>query len=65
MSNSNLPIEVWAQSQPNPDAAAVRALLNQTDLIHLEELCGRTLYHGLENVVVAHDNGQRAFFATG
>jgi len=62
---SDLPIEIWAQSQPHPDSADVRASLNTTELTNLEKLCGRTLYHGLQNVVVAHDNGQRAFFATG
>jgi hypothetical protein len=63
---SDLPIEIWAQSQPHPEEAAdVRALLNNTELTNLKELCGRALYHGLQNVVVAHDNGQRSFFATG
>jgi hypothetical protein len=62
---SDLPIEIWAQSQPHQEVADVRTSLNKTELGNLEELCGRTLYHGLQNVVVAHDNGQRSFFATG
>lgn len=62
---SDLPIEIWAQSQPHPEAADVRASLSNTELTNLKNLCGRTLYHGLQNVVVAHDNGQSSFFATG
>ena len=63
---SDLPIEIWAQSRPQPSGSAdVRSKLNNTELANLEQLCGRTLYHGLQNVVVSHDNGQRSFFATG
>ncbi len=59
---SDLPIEIWA-SQPHSNVADVRAALNSTEIEKLQQLCGRTLYHGLQNVVVAHEN--RAFFATG
>ena len=63
-----LPIEVWARAPANassPEVAAVRALLSAEDLGALRALCGRTLYHGLQNVVVSHETGLRSFFATG
>jgi hypothetical protein len=63
-----LPIEVWARAQANASSAAVaavRALLSDGERLELREMCGRTLYHGLQNVVVSHQTGLWTFFATG
>lgn len=66
-SGEELPIEVWARGSPGKtsDVAAVQALLSDEERRGLRELCGRTLYHGLQNVVVSHQTGQWSFFATG
>ena len=43
----------------------INALLGEENKDELHKFCGRTLYHGITNVVVAHNIGQYAFFATG
>jgi hypothetical protein len=62
-----LPIEIWARGLPEDSAAveAVRGLLSDEERQALREMCGRTLYHGLQNVVVSHETGTWSFFATG
>jgi hypothetical protein len=60
--------EAWARSpapRTDPLVAAVRNLLSEDEQTELMRMCGRTLYHGLENVVVSHNIGTWSFFATG
>ena len=63
------PLEIWARSRAvkSPDDAHLKIMqyLNVTERDELEALCGRTLYHGLQNVVVSRNIGTWTFFATG
>lgn len=61
----DLPVEIWAPGDLHPASAAVNATLDPKKRQELEQLCSRTLYHGLENIVVSHEMGHRTFFATG
>lgn len=62
-----LPQDVWARGLPtfNPVMQEVQELLSDKERGRLRALCGRTLYHSLQNVVVSHGTGQRTFLATG
>ena len=60
-----LPVEVWARGGVVAGVNDIRSELSEEEIKDLEQLCGRTIYHGLENVVVSHNLGYRTFFATG
>ena len=66
-SSESLSPRVWSTSPESitSDMEQVRKILDDSEIKSLHELCGRTLYHGLENVVVNHDLGHYTFFATG
>lgn len=64
----SFPLEIWARpksSMSDPEVVATRQLLKDEEISQLREMCGRTLYHGLENIVVSHQTGLWTFFATG
>ena len=65
LNNKGLPVEVWARGDRHPASQAVNATWDPKEMQQLEQLCSRTLYHGLENIVVSHEMGHRTFFATG
>lgn len=61
------PRMIWS-SQPGPltpEITRVREELGEQQMNQLGDLCGRTLYHGIMNVVVSHGFGRYAFFSTG
>ena len=68
----NRPPEIWARSgdwkvdhETMEIVQAVRELMSKRELENLQALCGRTMYHGLKNVVVSHNVGTWTFFSTG
>ena len=70
--SASRPPEIWARGgdwkvghESMEMVKAVRQLMSESELENLLGLCGRTMYHGLKNVVVSHNVGTWTFFATG
>ena len=62
-----LPSSPWSrQAQANTkEMKALREKLGTRKMQDLYALCGRTLYHGIKNIVVDHGIGRYTFFSTG
>lgn len=65
--NLFFPRMIWSSpSGPmTPETTRVREELGEQQMNQLRDLCGRTLYHGILNVVVSYNFGRYAFFSTG